>query len=139
MYKISLPCNVLYSFRSLPLAFGNVTTADKVFKVRLADGTDDMEGRVEVHYNGSWATVCDDKWDIMDATVVCRMLGYPLASEALRGAAFGRGRGSIILDKVTCHGNEKSIAVCRHRGLFKHGCNHDQDAGVRCLSKCLIY
>ena len=42
-------------------------------KVRLSNG---YSGRVEVCLGGLWGTVCDDGWDIIEATIVCRQLGY---------------------------------------------------------------
>ena len=119
--------------------------------IRLADGTSDSNGRVEVCRNSIWGTVCDNGWDVLDATVVCRQLGIEGTSEEFHvnvaqavtsslclvsgvlstsKASFGAGTGAINLDNVQCTGSEDNLLDCPFVGNSE--CTHDEDAGVFC-------
>ena len=102
-------------------------------EVRLVGGSGPHAGRVEVNHNGVWGTVCDDIWDLQDAMVVCRQLGYGTAVSAL--AAYGGGSGPIWYDDLRCSGHEDNLTQCGHRGLRVHNCDHSEDAGVICASE----
>ena len=88
---------------------------------------------MEVYSDGLWGTICyDDSWDLRDASVICRELGFGRAVAALPGASFGRGYGPITLDDVRCMGNEKTVFECHHRRLGTRNCDHNEDAGAQC-------
>ncbi len=44
--------------------------------IQLINGTSMSEGRVEYCLNSTWTTVCSNGWDRVDASVVCRQLGF---------------------------------------------------------------
>ena len=90
---------------------------------------------MEVYHKGSWGTVCADGWDITDARVLCKGLGYPGAVASYGSAHFGQGNGAIWLSNVNCTGREDSLTQCAHRGWGKHNCIHQQDVGVVCQSE----
>ncbi|XP_028407316.1 deleted in malignant brain tumors 1 protein-like [Dendronephthya gigantea] len=94
-------------------------------------------GRVEVFFNGTWGTICDDRWDFRDAKVVCRQLGYQDAIRSLEGWQVPAGSGRIWLDHVSCFGTENSISSCSHRGWGIHDCTHWEDAGLECIKTVL--
>ena len=50
----------------------NCTTGD----VRLMNGSTQYEGRVEVCMNKVWGSICNNGWDYIDASVICKQLGY---------------------------------------------------------------
>ncbi|XP_055290852.1 neurotrypsin isoform X2 [Moschus berezovskii] len=102
------------------------------FPIRLMDGENKKEGRVEVFINGQWGTVCDDGWTDKDATVICRQLGYKGPARARSMAYFGEGEGPIHMDNVKCTGNERSLADCVRQDIGDHNCRHSEDAGVIC-------
>ena len=51
-----------------------------VMPIRLRGSHSSNMGRIEVHYAGTWGSVQAAGWDIKDATVACRQLGYHSAS-----------------------------------------------------------
>ena len=92
-YRLFLPLSSLqFGYNITFILFYYINLAIEDGSIRLADGQDSSEGRVEIFYNGVWGTVCDDSWDMNDAQVVCWQLGFLGAIEALGSATFGQGK-----------------------------------------------
>lgn len=61
--------------------------------LRLSEGSNQAEGRVEVKMHNQWRTVCDKNWSLPDADVVCQQLGHPRAVRSLRSSYFSPSNG----------------------------------------------
>ncbi|XP_075770550.1 uncharacterized protein LOC102455270 [Pelodiscus sinensis] len=109
----------------------SVTCSDPP-ELRLADGPNRCAGRVEVLHDQQWGTVCDHDWDLTDAGVVCQQLGCGTAVAAPGQARFGKGSGSIWLNKVNCTGTEAALLDCGAQPGADDSCRHGDDAGAVC-------
>ena len=107
--------------------------------IRLADGKQAHEGRVEIYHDGEWGSVCNDIWDetahsdprdSTESRVVCRQLGY--AGGGVSSQNFGLGSGPIWLDEVACTGYENRLEDCHNFGWGEHDCRPREDIGVVC-------
>ena len=79
--------------------------------------------------NGT-GTVCADRWDDVDADVLCRQMGFPsgTASYLPRDYLYNRA-----IFNVRCTGNETNVQQCPvdHYDMFGN-CASLGDAGVNC-------
>ena len=114
--------------------------------VRLVNGSNELEGRVEVCFNNAWGTVCHSDFGDGEAQVICnyvsRKMGYVHnTSIPFRNAEFGEGRGPIFLQMLGCIGTESDLVGplgCQLGSpVGVHSCDHSQDAGVICTGKKL--
>ncbi|XP_070176422.1 scavenger receptor cysteine-rich domain-containing protein DMBT1-like isoform X2 [Littorina saxatilis] len=102
-------------------------------RARLVNGTSSSNGRLEVLYNGTWSTVCDDSFGNPEALVACRMLGFTNPSAlAVSSSIYGPGTGTILLDDLQCTGTEKNLAQCGNKGFYNTNCKHSEDIGLQC-------
>eukprot|EP00092_Neocalanus_flemingeri_P006029 GFUD01006497.1.p1 GENE.GFUD01006497.1~~GFUD01006497.1.p1 ORF type:complete len:1454 (-),score=172.81 GFUD01006497.1:158-4519(-) len=95
------------------------------FLVELRGGSVPSEGNVFVNNK----PVCDYRWNAREASVVCRMFGYPFGFHTTK-SRFGPVPDLFIFEDVFCHGSEQSLEQCGYGG---GNCKNPSGAGVICL------
>lgn len=96
-----------------------------------------FQGRVQMFHNGTWDEVCGNSWDLKDASVVCRQLGFPGALVAVRSSDFQRTdgkRGNLWIHNVHCIGNETALQECDHRRLRRSCYGTGNVASLVCIT-----
>lgn len=96
--------------------------------IRLLLNNSKLSGQVEIYHSGSWEAICYDTWDIHDASVACRQLGYSGATGITRETP----RASPVngLNNLRCKGNENALGDCV-RDWTSGSCGYGF-AGVTC-------
>ncbi|XP_041368790.1 deleted in malignant brain tumors 1 protein-like [Gigantopelta aegis] len=98
--------------------------------VRLSQS--ETHGAIQVRdpSTDKYSLVCSDEFDDMDATVVCREVGYRFGI-SLCCSAFGYQRYQIGITDVKCTGLEPSLKSCPHKTTITN-CPSRQYASVVC-------
>ncbi|CAL1526267.1 unnamed protein product [Lymnaea stagnalis] len=84
--------------------------------IRLVGGQHRYMGTVVIYHDGRWGAICDNNWDLRDAKVVCKQLGYTKAVKASVRSQFGPGNPRMWMTYVQCGGHEARLANCRFQG-----------------------
>ena len=74
--------------------------------------------------------VCDDSWNMVDANVVCKELGYYRAKQFTRESYYGPIDTDYRMDNVKCGGHEVRLLDCPH--VEQDDCGPGEAAGVVC-------
>ncbi|PFX11409.1 Deleted in malignant brain tumors 1 protein, partial [Stylophora pistillata] len=95
-----------------------VNTDVRDISIRLQGSSIPNAGRVEVLYAEIWGAISGTNWDINDATVVCRQLGYQAGAEvALANGVYGPVSGPVWITNLQCFGSEANLMSCSHDAI----------------------
>ena len=91
--------------------------------VRLVGGTGNNTGFVELNFLGHWVPICPYFWDMLDASVVCRELGYLTAvSTTVQRHYNYRYYRHFATYTYSCTGDESTLKQCSTS--YEHRCNY---------------
>ncbi|XP_048448394.1 deleted in malignant brain tumors 1 protein-like, partial [Rhincodon typus] len=113
-------------------SFGVAVLCSDHMQIRLSGAGTRCAGRLEIYYNGTWGSVCDDSWEMTDADVVCKQLGCGRALNTTLPASCEPNSGPIWLDEVKCSGKEELLWKCPSASWNNHDCFHKEDVRIMC-------
>lgn len=103
----------------------------------VGESKKEYKGPVEVFFNGTWRTVCGDRyWDLKLANIVCRHLGFPGALVAATTPSVGRynsDQSKKWFRSSGCKRNETSLNKCFYNRLLSY-CSNSKAAYVTCIT-----
>ena len=109
-------------------------------------------GRVEVCIDGDWWKVCNDAFTNLDASVLCKQLGFSpygenqsnvilwlelmlhLLGAIARSSVYQEPALDYFVSQLNCSGSEEDIFACNH-SRSQSGLACTSDAGLICQSK----
>ncbi|XP_031557730.1 protein bark beetle-like, partial [Actinia tenebrosa] len=97
--------------------------------IRLVDGNNYTEGRLEILMNNRWGVICADRWTKENTDVACRHLGF-LAGKRHFKQPFDRTK-LYLIDYFACKGYENNLWNCDYRRKFM-GCPQ-YPIGIECV------
>ncbi|KYO40694.1 antigen WC1.1 isoform B [Alligator mississippiensis] len=100
--------------------------------LRLLNGENQCDGRVEIFLDGVWVRVLDDEWNMNDANVVCRQLQCGIAEKAYNPSKSERGTGPVWLRSIHCSGYESRLTLCNTSVSETAQAGIAEDVGVIC-------
>ncbi|XP_052772761.1 uncharacterized protein LOC128211759 isoform X2 [Mya arenaria] len=105
-----------------------------ITSVRLVDGVNEYEGRVEIEVNGTYGTICDSLFDLNDAETICRTINSSWGSiYFFTRSKYGEGAGPIYIQRLFCDSTSNLLEHCIYHSLGV--CDHSRDVGIVC-SEC---
>uniref|UniRef100_A0A3Q3G0N5 T-cell differentiation antigen CD6-like n=1 Tax=Labrus bergylta TaxID=56723 RepID=A0A3Q3G0N5_9LABR len=106
--------------------------------IRLTGGLDRCSGKVEVHRNGSWGTVCDNCWTNELASKVCSMLQCGNQTEKITQFVPHLTHNNGTLWFYFCDQDVQNLWQCREYINSKYLCATSKASGVICKGGFLL-
>lgn len=106
--------------------------------LRLTGGLDRCSGRVEIHRNGTWGTVCDTSWQKEEATMACNMLDCGIVEHFTSFDPPFKHK-SETLWYFSCARQSTNLWQCQEYINNEYLCKETNAAGLICNSKLFSF
>ena len=111
-----------------------VVPYDPFYRISIEFGQIRFKGPdiLEVYYDGIWRDVCYNRWDLADASVACRQLGYRGSQEETITYYSYSFNSLTWINDIACFGNESRLVDCLHHiGSY---CDAYQLSRINCIA-----
>ncbi|KAI6659568.1 hypothetical protein LOD99_14491 [Oopsacas minuta] len=93
---------------------------------------------LEIYYEGSWGYVCDDSFDLKEANVACRTLGF-IQAESFTTGNYIENPLEPKINYLYCYGTEQTITDCRYSKAYVSSCSSFEHVQLTCATSMYIY
>ncbi|XP_061193442.1 deleted in malignant brain tumors 1 protein-like [Saccostrea echinata] len=107
--------------------------ANDIFRIEKENSTTNytlVNPRVLI--KGIWIGFCKDKWDDMEARVICRGLGYSGYASLVNRRRDGNTFGELYVKGFKCTGAERTLAGCKFGSIGLGDCSKTGSIEVEC-------
>ncbi|XP_043944468.1 deleted in malignant brain tumors 1 protein-like [Protopterus annectens] len=120
------------STNTVPTGAAGVICSSGNLNVRLVNGTNRCNGKLEVSNGIEWGAVCNNYWNINHANAVCSGLkcGHALSIQGIYSS--GEESSNVLLSNAVCYGWESSFSQCTVTPWVPASCNNSQMANITC-------
>ncbi|KAM8921436.1 scavenger receptor cysteine-rich type 1 protein M130 [Pelodytes ibericus] len=99
---------------------------------RLIGGSHACEGRLEVYYNGTWGSVCNNIMRQVSVSVICSQLNCGTHGFVEDMYTYGHGKEPYWVDHIDCRKNDESLWQCPSSAWSQNTCTIRETAQIKC-------
>ncbi|CAH2326745.1 antigen -like [Pelobates cultripes] len=101
--------------------------------LRMTGGSHACEGRLEIYYNGTWGSVCNNGvyTGSISVSVICSHLGCGSSGTSEDRFRYGNGNKPYWLDGIECRKNDRSFWQCPSNPWSQESCIASEIAQIK--------
>ncbi|XP_075700761.1 antigen WC1.1-like [Rhinoderma darwinii] len=100
--------------------------------IRLVGGQQECEGRLEIYYNGSWGSVCNNVMTDISVSVICKHLNCGSEGYVEASKVYGNGKWPYWIDHINCTKPNTLLLECPSSPWNINSCFHTELAQLKC-------
>ncbi|XP_066428619.1 scavenger receptor cysteine-rich type 1 protein M130-like [Eleutherodactylus coqui] len=103
----------------------------ELLDLRLVDGAHECEGWLEVYYNGSWGSVCNNVMPVLSVSVICKHLNCGSKGH-LEAGRYGVRKRPFWVDHINCTKYSNLLWECPSSPWNINSCTNRELAYIVC-------